>query len=162
MAVNVVRFRRGERAGWGFVDGDQVHAIEGEYATTRAFMLEGAERARAGATSAAPVPLSELEVLCPVTPDRQFLCQAINYHSHMRESGFDPAKAFVGGVFAFDGDLDRAESAAGTMAIVVRTPIAKPLLTYFEDKFSDDDEDEDETDPASSPNTKIPQSKPQS
>lgn len=91
MAVNVVRHRHRERVQWGIVEGDRVAPIEGEYATTREFMLHGAERARRGdARSAESLALSEVEILCPITADRQFLCQAINYHSHMRESGFDP------------------------------------------------------------------------
>ena len=92
MAVNVVRYRGGDGVGWGVVEGDRVSPIEGDYPTTRAFMLDGAERARrhAGATVGS-VALTDVEILCPITRDRQFLCQAINYHSHMRESGFDPA-----------------------------------------------------------------------
>ena len=92
MAVNVVRYREGERVAWGVVAGDRISPIDGEFETTRDFMLHGAERARAGAAEAAgSVALSDVEILSPITPDRQFLCQAINYHSHMRESGFDPA-----------------------------------------------------------------------
>jgi 2-keto-4-pentenoate hydratase/2-oxohepta-3-ene-1,7-dioic acid hydratase in catechol pathway len=92
MAVKVVRYRHGGSVRWGVVEGDGVSPIEGDYPTTRAFMLEGAERAREPASEGAPsVALSEVEILCPITRDRQFLCQAINYHSHMRESGFDPA-----------------------------------------------------------------------
>lgn len=93
MAVNVIRYRRDGAVRWGVVDRDRVTPIEGEYASTRDFMLAGAARARA---MHGPGPdafaLADAEVLCPVTPDRQFICQAVNYYSHMRESGFDPAK----------------------------------------------------------------------
>ena len=90
MAVNVARYSRDGATRWGVVDGDAVVPIDGDYATTREFMLHGAARARSGATGGPSVALSEVDILCPITPDRQFLCQAINYHSHMRESGFDP------------------------------------------------------------------------
>ncbi len=44
MAVNIVRYRllgnRGD-VGWGIVEGELVSPIEGDYPTTRAFMLEG-------------------------------------------------------------------------------------------------------------------------
>jgi len=91
MAVNVVRYRDAAGIGWGVVEGDRVVPIEGDYPTTRAFMLAGAQRARErGAAGAPSLALSQIEILCPITTDRQFLCQAINYHSHMRESGFDP------------------------------------------------------------------------
>lgn len=99
MAVNVVRYRRSGAIRWGVVtgggdgagDGARIAPIEGDYPTTRDFMREGAERARAGvAPSGDAIAIADVEVLAPITTDRQFLCQAINYHSHMRESGFDP------------------------------------------------------------------------
>lgn len=90
MAVNVLRYRHAGEICWGVVDGDRVSPIEGHYPTTRAFMLEGARLAQERAVGASTVAASEVEILCPITRDRQFLCQAINYHSHMRESGFDP------------------------------------------------------------------------
>jgi len=91
MAVNVVRYRHGAELRWGVLEGGRVSSIEGDYPTTRAFMLEGAARAKeAVAPAEDSVAVSEVEILCPITRDRQFLCQAINYHSHMRESGFDP------------------------------------------------------------------------
>ncbi|MEM7411343.1 MAG: fumarylacetoacetate hydrolase family protein [Myxococcota bacterium] len=93
MTTQVVRYRQGSATRWGIVDGDAVAPLEGDYPTTRAFMREGAERARAGATSGETLALADVEVLCPITSDRQFLCQAINYHSHMRESGIDPASS---------------------------------------------------------------------
>ncbi len=94
MAVNVVRYRNADGVGWAAVEGEILSPIEGDYPTTSAFMREGARRARdgvgVGASSIAP---SDVEILCPITRDRQFLCQAVNYHSHMRESGIDPASS---------------------------------------------------------------------
>ena len=91
MSVNVVRYRHAGTEGWGVVREGQVAPIAGEYASTRSFMLEGAARAREmGAEGGAELALDAIEILSPITRDRQFLCQAINYHSHLRESGFDP------------------------------------------------------------------------
>jgi 2-keto-4-pentenoate hydratase/2-oxohepta-3-ene-1,7-dioic acid hydratase in catechol pathway len=93
MAVNVVRFRRGGAIRWGVVSGEHVTPLAGEFATTRDFMRGGAELARSGRGLASEqLALGDVDVLCPITPDRQFLCQAINYYSHMRESGLDPAQ----------------------------------------------------------------------
>ncbi len=94
MATHVVRYREGDDARWGVVRGDRVAPIEGRYPSTRDFMGEGAARARAVAADAAtPLELAALDLLCPITSDRQFLCQAINYHSHMKESGISPASS---------------------------------------------------------------------
>lgn len=39
----------------------------------------------------AAVPLDEVKILSPITTNQQFLCQGVNYGSHVRESGMDPA-----------------------------------------------------------------------
>lgn len=92
MAISVVRYREGDEARWGVVRGDRVAPIDGHYPSTRDFMGEGAARARALPTdAAAPLELAALELLCPITTDRQFLCQAVNYYSHMKEGGISPS-----------------------------------------------------------------------
>lgn len=94
MAVNVARASHAGRAVWGVVDGERFTPIDGEYPTTRAFMLEGAARVRDGlGLAATSLAVSDVDVLCPITQDAQFICQAINYRSHMRESGFDPVSS---------------------------------------------------------------------
>jgi len=94
MAVNVVRFRQQDTVRWGVVHSQGIRPIDGEYPTTRDFMLEGAARARgAGMDAGATLAFADVDILCPVTPDRQFLCQAVNYRSHMRESGMDAASS---------------------------------------------------------------------
>lgn len=40
--------------------------------------------------SQAALPLDEVQILSPITTNQQFLCQGINYGSHVRESGMDP------------------------------------------------------------------------
>lgn len=91
MATNVIRYRHADETRWGVVEGGMLKPIEGEFATTRDFMLHGVERIGSGhgLTDSGP-QLSDVEVLCPITEDRQFLCQAINYRTHMLESGLDP------------------------------------------------------------------------
>lgn len=90
MAINVVRFQKNQEISWGILAGDHIAPIEGSYATTRSFMLEGAARARSmDVDPTVGLKRSEVEILCPVTRDRQFICQAINYHSHLRESRMD-------------------------------------------------------------------------
>lgn len=91
MATNVIRYRHAGENRWGVVEEATVKPIAGEFATTRDFMLRGAERVRSGDGVGSGGPhLTEVDILCPITEDRQFLCQAINYRTHMLESGFDP------------------------------------------------------------------------
>lgn len=93
MAIRIIRFRCDNAVRWGVVEGDYVAPLAGEFPTTRDFMLEGAPLARsASGLTSERLALAGVEVLCPITSDRQFLCQAINYYSHMKESGLDPAK----------------------------------------------------------------------
>ncbi|MEM9561735.1 MAG: fumarylacetoacetate hydrolase family protein [Actinomycetota bacterium] len=94
MAINVARYARGGRTGWGVVEGDALRPIAGEYPTTAAFVREAAAAVLAGdAVTDEPIALDDVAVLCPVTTNQQFLCQAVNYRSHMTESGLDPASS---------------------------------------------------------------------
>ncbi|MEM8924132.1 MAG: fumarylacetoacetate hydrolase family protein [Actinomycetota bacterium] len=94
MAVNVARYRRGERVGWGVVEGDALRPIVGRYPTTADFVEEAATAVMDGdATTTEPIGMEEVAILCPITTNQQFLCQAVNYRSHMTESGLDPASS---------------------------------------------------------------------
>ncbi|MEO1059861.1 MAG: fumarylacetoacetate hydrolase family protein [Actinomycetota bacterium] len=91
MAVNAIRYERDGEVRWGVVSDDGVRPVVGSYDSTRAFVLEAAATVRAGEHPLDdPVPLDEVTVLSPVTADQQFLCQAVNYRSHMEESGLSP------------------------------------------------------------------------
>ncbi|MEM8705202.1 MAG: fumarylacetoacetate hydrolase family protein [Actinomycetota bacterium] len=91
MAVNVARFRHQGRTGWGVVHDETIRPIVGDHPTTADFVADAADAVRAGtAVTAEPVDLADVAVLCPVTDNQQFVCQAVNYRSHMAESGLDP------------------------------------------------------------------------
>ena len=94
MAINVIRFASGDRTGWGVVDaedGTRARPIVGDHQTTGDFIAHAAAAVRQGTAALEdPVPIDELDLLCPITENQQFICQAINYRSHMKESGLDP------------------------------------------------------------------------
>jgi 2-keto-4-pentenoate hydratase/2-oxohepta-3-ene-1,7-dioic acid hydratase in catechol pathway len=91
MATNVIRYEHVGDVRWGTVDGDIVRPISGDHRSTRSFILEAASAVRRGEhDTGEPVALADVTVLSPITTDQQFLCQAVNYHAHMRESGLDP------------------------------------------------------------------------
>ncbi len=91
MATNVVRYRHDGEIRWGIVADDAVQPVVGEYRSTGSFVSTAAAAVGAGRHPLdAPVSLDAIEVLSPITNDQQYVCQAINYRSHMAESGFSP------------------------------------------------------------------------
>ncbi len=94
MAINVARYDDGTGPKWGVQRDRTLVPIDARIDSTREFMLEGTALARAAVERGGDgVPLESVAILPPITRDRQFLCQAINYYSHMHESGIDPAKS---------------------------------------------------------------------
>jgi 2,4-diketo-3-deoxy-L-fuconate hydrolase len=94
MPLNVLHYRHEGRPQWGVVRGGTVTPVPGDFPTTSAFLeanpLEALSRLQGPAVREADV-----ELLSPVTPNQQFLCQGANYRQHMIESGMNPdAKTF--------------------------------------------------------------------
>jgi len=89
-------------------------------------MRDGREAARAVAASAGEgrLALADLEILSPITRERQFLCQAINYDSHMRESGFDPETS------PFNVFFRKASSCIAPATTPIRKPAHVEFLDY--------------------------------
>jgi 2-keto-4-pentenoate hydratase/2-oxohepta-3-ene-1,7-dioic acid hydratase in catechol pathway len=88
MAINVVRYNDEGTPRWGVIHGDGVQTLAVDAASTKTLMRDGLEAAYAAAAN--PVAdrlLSELELLCPITSDRQLIAQGLNYSSHLREIG---------------------------------------------------------------------------
>jgi len=88
MAINIVRFDDAGTPRWGLVLGSRVQTLALAATSTAQLMDGGIEIARAAAASPAPDrDLAGLRLLCPVTADRQLICQGLNYASHLREIG---------------------------------------------------------------------------
>lgn len=95
MSVNIVHYRHATEVGWGVVRAGRIMPIPGDYPTTGDFVRNGRERALAIAAqppAEAALREGDVEILSPITRNQQFICQAINYASHMRDSGIDPAQ----------------------------------------------------------------------
>lgn len=98
MALNVLHYRHQHQDAWGIVIDGRIIPIPGVYPTTGDFIREGAARARELVASVGaggwPGALSarDVEPLCPITRNQQFICQATNYRQHMIESGIDPLR----------------------------------------------------------------------
>lgn len=91
MATQVLRFMEpnGGQAQWGVVKGDSIAPLQGSYPSTRDLLLHGQEDIGNAREAKATLALPSVQILSPITSQQQFLCQGINYESHVRESGMD-------------------------------------------------------------------------
>lgn len=76
---------------WGVLFDRHIAPLPVRAATTGEFLREGQSLAEACRPSQATLSLDEVTLLSPVTANQQFICQGVNYESHVRESGMDPA-----------------------------------------------------------------------
>ena len=124
MSVKVVRYLHGGEPCWGVVHDRRIAPLSCGSASTADFVTNGLEAAWRSTPGQATLPLDAVTLLPPVTSDRQFLCQGINYASHVRESGMDPAR------IPFNTIFTKASSClAGPHDDVVR-PAHVKLLDY--------------------------------
>ena len=93
MAINVVRFNDNGTPRWGVIAGTRVQTLALEATSTAQLMDGGIELARAAAANpTTDRDLADLQLLCPVTTDRQLIAQGLNYSSHLREIGIPSGK----------------------------------------------------------------------
>jgi len=92
MAVKVVRYFHGGEPRWGVVHDRRIAPLSCGGASTADFVANDLEAAWRSTPDQATLPLDGVSLLPTITPDRQFLCQGINYASHVRESGMNPDK----------------------------------------------------------------------
>jgi len=94
MICNVVRYSTAKGDKWGVVEGEKVHEIKGDFATTRDFIESGKQLAyeilKDNKKAVASHDYQSIEVLSPITRPCKVLCQGANYRQHMIESGMNP------------------------------------------------------------------------
>ncbi len=91
MAIQLVRFRDGSGTRWGVHSNGGLSPLSGDYPTTRTlFEAGGPADAEAAARQPPQMKIADVEVLSPVTRDADYICQATNYASHVREIGRNP------------------------------------------------------------------------
>ena len=124
MATPVVRFEHANTPRWGVLFEQRIAPLTGEYASTGDLLRRARTELQGLSRNEATIALDAVRLLSPVTSDQQFLCQGINYASHVRESGMDPAK------IGFNSIFTKASSClAGANDDVVR-PRHVSLLDY--------------------------------
>lgn len=124
MSLPAVRYERAGSPRWGVLFDDHVAELTAEFATTGDLLRGGLPELRALTRDGATLPLATLRLLPPITANQQFLCQGVNYASHARESGLDPARIPFNMLFS-----KAASSLCGARDDVVR-PDRVRLLDY--------------------------------
>lgn len=101
MATKIVRFSKGQSIRWGIVQNDSVAVFPETFTTTESFMLGGAPKVKdvLSSSTTEQLPLSDIELLCPITENQQLICQGVNYASHIDESGLDSSKKAANVIF---------------------------------------------------------------
>lgn len=125
MPVQAIRYiHDGARPAWGVLHGRRIAPLRQAYASTADFVTHGVDEARSLGPHHATLALEDVTLLPPVTSDRQFLCQGINYASHVRESGMDPDK------IGFNTLFTKAPSCLAAANADVIRPAHVRLLDY--------------------------------
>lgn len=87
MGKKIVRYQQENSFRWGLVEGNLVTPISGDKYQTLAQLLEAEQEAVTSNNTEAQKPLSQLQLLSPVTEDAKLICQGLNYAEHQEESG---------------------------------------------------------------------------
>jgi len=127
MVVKVIRYIEDGDGGeprWGVVHDRRIAPLRCGATSTADFIENGLEAAWRSTADQATLALDRVTLLPPITSDRQFLCQGINYASHVRESGMDPAK------IGFNTLFTKAPSCLASADADIERPAHVRLLDY--------------------------------
>ena len=124
MPVQVARYLHEGETSWGVVHGRHIAPLPRRYANTAEFINDGMEQAWRSNSAQARLSLDDVTLLPPITDDRQFICQGVNYASHVRESGMDPQK------IGFNTLFTKAPSCIVSAQAAIERPAHVRLLDY--------------------------------
>jgi 2-keto-4-pentenoate hydratase/2-oxohepta-3-ene-1,7-dioic acid hydratase in catechol pathway len=87
MSTAVVRFVHFDGPRWGVAFGQKIAPLPFDTVSTGELISRHWDAIHALEPQQATLARSEVKLLAPVTTDQQFICQGINYRSHIEESG---------------------------------------------------------------------------
>lgn len=87
MPRTLIRYRDSQGIRWGLLQGTRASPLPFASETTGDLFRDHWDDLLAAAPSEPGVDRSAIRLLSPVTPNQQFVCQGVNYVSHVRESG---------------------------------------------------------------------------
>ena len=124
MARTLIRFTAGQTTQWGMVFDQHIAPVAPGALSTGEVFDRHWEDIWAQTVAQATLPLDSVKLLSPVTQNQQFLCQGVNYASHVRESGLNLKAMPFNTIFTKAGS-----SIVGADAPVVR-PAHVTMLDY--------------------------------
>jgi 2-keto-4-pentenoate hydratase/2-oxohepta-3-ene-1,7-dioic acid hydratase in catechol pathway len=124
MPKNLLRYIADTTPDWGVQFGSSIAPLGTGDISTGQLLSEHWDRIWSVESSNATLPRERVQLLAPVTRDQQFICQGVNYRSHVEESGLKLSD------FPFNTLFTKAPSCI----TAADTPVARPphvrLLDY--------------------------------
>lgn len=126
MTTTILRFQApgDDTPRWGVQFGARVAPLETTSRTTGELLTNDWDRLHALTPEAATLARDEIALLPPVTDRQQFVCQGVNYRSHVRESGLSLDD------FPFNTIFTKAPSCIAAADAPVTCPPQVQLLDY--------------------------------
>jgi 2,4-didehydro-3-deoxy-L-rhamnonate hydrolase len=103
MPQHLVHYQHQNRPHWGVLFGEKIAPLDTDAKTTGEVLDQHWQAIWALTASQASLLLGSVSILSPVTSNQQFICQGVNYASHVRESGLDPAQMPFNTIFTKAG-----------------------------------------------------------
>lgn len=124
MAQKLVHFEFDKEPYWGVLFDRRIAPIAKGVHTTGDILTNHWDAIWSQTPEQASIALSSVKLLSPVTQNQQFLCQGINYASHVRESGMDPK------AISFNTIFTKASSSMVASDTAVSRPSHVAMLDY--------------------------------
>ncbi len=124
MPRTVIRYHTAGTPDWGVQFGSAIAPLGVGAVSTGQLLREHWERIWSLSAADATLPRAQVQLLAPVTTDQQFICQGVNYRSHVAESGLKLSD------FAFNTLFTKAPSCITAADAPVLRPPHVRLLDY--------------------------------
>ncbi|MGA0612824.1 fumarylacetoacetate hydrolase family protein [Caldimonas sp. KR1-144] len=124
MPVSIIRYAEQGVPRWGVLFGRLIAPLSTDAPSTGELLSRHWDALWAATPSQAVLPLERVQLLAPVTRQQQFICQGINYRSHIAESGLRVEN------FPFNTIFTKAPSCITAADAPVVRPAHVQLLDY--------------------------------
>lgn len=124
MSRTIIRYAEGSTPQWGVQFGRNIAPLQLETPSTGELLSGHWDLIWAIEPEAAIVPIERVQLLPPVTQHQQFICQGVNYRSHIAESGLRVED------FPFNTIFTKASSCITAADVPVVRPAHVQLLDY--------------------------------